>query len=77
MTITCSKWLQAASIAVSDHELPRDLDRINLKVHWGSNPKDATLKLSKADKMEDLKVTNFCHKILVPQCFTNKSQNYS
>lgn len=50
--------MQVASIAVEDHDLPRDIDTIKRKALLGKSPKDAAVKLSAVDKMDDLKVTS-------------------
>lgn len=63
--------MQAALTAVPDHELPRDLETINLKALWGNNPKVAIVKLTAADMIEDLKLIRIFYQF---QC-TKKNVN--
>lgn len=73
---TRSKWLQAASTAVADHDFPIEFDTIILEAHLGSNPTDAILKLSKAERIEDLKSTNSAIRAFTNNWYIDKSQSW-
>lgn len=55
---TWSKWVQAASTAVADHDCPIDFFTANLEAQLGNNPNKPARELSAAHRMGDLKLAN-------------------